>query len=171
MPNGNVAKKRTVFATERDRPDVVAARIQFRKAQKAWDPSRLIFVDESGVNLSMTRSVAWAPVGQRAVDAVPGDRWSNYSVIAGLGIAGVVAPMVVPGAIDGQAMLKWVERCLAPVLHPGDIVIWDNLSVHTDARLLAAIERRGAELVFLPPYSPDLNPIEQAWSKAKAILR
>ena len=98
MPNGNVAKKKTVFATERDRPDVVAARIQFRKAQKTWDPSRLIFVDESGVNLSMTRSVAWSPIGQRALDTVPGNRWSNYSVIAGLGIAGVVAPMVVPGA-------------------------------------------------------------------------
>ena len=131
----------------------------------------MVFVDESGVNLSMTRSVAWAPVGERAVDNVPGDRWSNYSVIAGLGIEGILAPMVVPGAIDGQAMLMWVEQSLAPALSPGDIVIWDNLSVHTDIRLRNAIEQRGASLVFLPAYSPDLNPIEQAWSKAKSILR
>ncbi len=79
--------------------------------------------------------------------------------------------MVVPGAIDGQAMLMWVEQSLAPALNPGDIVIWDNLSVHTDIRLRNAIEQRGASLVFLPAYSPDLNPIEQAWSKAKSILR
>lgn len=119
----------------------------------------------------MTRSVAWAPVGERAVDDVPGDRWSNYSVIAGLRSTGIVAPMVVPGAIDGQAMLRWVDQCLAPELQPGDIVIWDNLSVHGDGRLQTAIEHRGANLVFLPAYSPDLNPIEQAWSKVKAILR
>lgn len=131
----------------------------------------MIFVDESGVNLSMTRSVAWAKVGERALDDVPGDRWSNYSVIAGLRASGIVAPMIVPGAIDGQAMLQWVSRCLAPELNPGDVVIWDNLSVHGDARLRGPIEGRGAGLVFLPPYSPDLNPIEQAWSKTKSILR
>lgn len=171
VPDGLIAKKKTLYASERDRPDIVEARIAFRKAQKNWDSARLIFVDESGVNLSMTRSMAWAPVGERAVDDVPGNRWSNYSVIAGLGIDGIVAPMVVPGAIDGQAMLVWVEHSLAPALSPGDIVIWDNLSVHTDIRLRNAIEQRSASLVFLPPYSPDLNPIEQAWSKAKSILR
>ena len=79
--------------------------------------------------------------------------------------------MIVPGAIDGQAMRMWVEQSLAPALSPGDIVIWDNLSVHTDIRLRNEIEQRGASLVFLPAYSPDLNPIEQAWSKAKSILR
>ena len=119
----------------------------------------------------MTRSMAWAPVGERAVDDVPGNRWSNYSVIAGLGIDGIVAPMVVPGAIDGQAMLMWVEQSLAPALSPGDIVIWDNLSVHTDIRLRNSIEQRGASLVFLPAYSPDLNPIEQVFAKLKHLLR
>jgi len=79
--------------------------------------------------------------------------------------------MIVPGAIDGQAMLQWVNRCLVPELKPGDVVIWDNLSVHGDERLRIAIERCGAVLAFLPAYSPDLNPIEQAWSKIKAILR
>jgi transposase len=171
VPNRDVAKKKTLHATERDRPDVVEARKVFRKVQKTWDPSKLIFVDESGVNLSMTRAVAWAPIGERAVDAVPGGRWCNYSVIAALGLGGLRAPMVIPGAIDGAAMLQWVEHCLVPELKPGDIVIWDNLSVHGDIRLRSAIEHREATLIFLPPYSPDLNPIEQAWSKAKGILR
>ena len=128
-------------------------------------------MDESGVNLSMTRSLAWAPVGERAVDDIPGDRWSNFSVIAGLRLTGIVAPLIIPGAIDGQVMLQWVEQCLAPEICQNDIVIWDNLSVHNDDRLRSHIERRGARLVFLPPYSPDFNPIEQAWSKAKAIMR
>ena len=101
-------QKKTLHATERDRPDVQEARIRFRKSQKTWESARLIFVDESGVNLPMTRSVAWAPVGKRAVDDVPGNRWSNYSVITGLRATGIVAPTVVPGAIDGQAMLQWV---------------------------------------------------------------
>jgi len=130
-----ISPKKAIHATERERPDVPEARAQFRKSQKAWKSARLIFVDESRVNLSMTRSVAWAPIGQRAVDDVPGNRWSNYSVIAGLRSTGIVAPMVVAGAIDGQAMVRWVEWCLAPELGEDDIVIWDNLSVHGDDRL------------------------------------
>ena len=171
MPNGTVSKKKTLYASERDRPDVVEGRIVFRQAQEVWNHARLICVDESGVNLAMTRNVAWSPVGERATCDVPGGRWTNYSIIAGLSISGFVAPMILPGAIDGQAMLGWVEQCLAPTLRRGDIVIWDNLSVHGDSRLKSVIERRGAELVFLPPYSPDLNPIELAWSKLKSSLR
>jgi transposase len=119
----------------------------------------------------MTRTQAWAPVGERAVDDVPGNRWSNYSVIAGLRLSGIVAPMIIPGAIDGQVMLQWVEHCLVPELRENDVVIWDNLSVHTDDRLRLLIQNRGAQLVFLPPYSPEFNPIEHAWSKAKSIVR
>ena len=118
----------------------------------------------------MTRSIAWSPVGKRAICDVPGGRWANYNVIAGIGVDGLRAPMIISGAIYGTVMLAWVERCLVPKLHRGDIVIWDNLSIHTDVRLKSAIERRGAKLVFLPPYSPDPNPIEMAWSKLKAIL-
>ena len=106
-----------------------------------------------------------------AVDDVPGNRWSNYSVIAALRAAGIVAPMVVPGAIDGQAMLQWVNRCLVPELKPDDVMIRDNLSVHGDERLRTAIELCGAVLAFVPAYSLDLNPIEQAWTKIKAIVR
>jgi len=137
----------------------------------AWCPEHLVFVDESGVNLSLTRAQARAPVGQRVVDHVPGARWETYSVIAALRADGIVAPMVVGGAINGDALRTWVEEVLGPELSPGDIVVWDNLAIHTSAEDAQLIEQRGARLQFLPKYSPDLNPIELAWSKAKALLR
>jgi transposase len=100
-------------ATERERPDVIERRNAFQETQKMWNKARLICVDESGVNLSMTRSVAWSPVGQRAICVAPGGRWTNYSVIAGIGVDGLRAPMIISGAIDGTVTLDWVERCLA----------------------------------------------------------
>jgi len=136
-----------------------------------WHNRQLVFIDESGVNLSETRAEGRAPRGERVVDAVPGGRWENYTIVAGLRMNGVVAPMMLPGAMNADCLRIWVRRSLAPALKPGDIVVWDNLSIHNDPQIPKMIERRGARLEFLPPYSPDLNPIEKAWSKMKTVLR
>jgi transposase len=130
-----------------------------------------VFIDESGVNTSMTRAEAWAPRNERAVDHVPGRRWESHTVIAALRVDGICAPMVLPGAMNTEALRVWVRDCLCPELRPGDIVIWDNLGIHGDPELEQYIRSRGAALEFLPPYSPELNPIELVWSKVKAILR
>lgn len=136
-----------------------------------WRHSQLVFVDESGINLAMTPTRARAPRGERIVDRVPGGTWETYSVIAGLRCSGVVAPMMLPGAMNTEALLTWVHRVLVPTLLPGDIVIWDNLRIHKDPAVAAAITHAGARLEFLPPYSPEFNPIEEAWSKMKALVR
>ncbi len=136
-----------------------------------WAMRKLVFIDESGVNLSQTRTEARAPRGERVVDHVPGRRWETYSIIAGLRSTGIVAPMVLPGAMNTESLRVWVQTVLAPELKRGDIVVWDNLGIHTDPDVAAAIAARGARLEFLPPYSPEFNPIEEAWSKMKGILR
>jgi transposase len=128
-------------------------------------------VDESGVNLSMTRKEAWAPRGERIVDNVPGRRWETFTLIAALSVDGVRAPLLLPGAMNTEGLRVWVRDQLAPLLQPGDIVIWDNLGIHGDAEVRRLVRAMGARIEFLPAYSPDLNPIETAWSKAKALLR
>lgn len=136
-----------------------------------WHNSQLVFIDESGVNLSQTRAEGRAPRGERLVDSVPAGRWENYTVIAGLRENGIIAPMILPGAMNSDCLRTWVRKSLAPALKRGDIVVWDNLNIHNDVEIAKLIERRGARLEFLPPYSPDLNPIEKAWSKMKSVLR
>lgn len=150
---------------------MIAARESFSRRMLRWAFGRLIFVDESGINLAQTPAYARAPRGERAVDHVPGGRWQTYSVIAGLRSSGVIAPMMLPGAMNADSMLAWTRTVLAPELRPRDIVVWDNLSIHKDPDVAAAIKATGARLEFLPPYSPELNPIEEAWSKMKALLR
>lgn len=169
--DGLQSQKKTLYAAERNRPDVIEARRWFRRRMRGWCAANLVFIDESGVNLSQTRAEARAPIGQRIVDHVPGSRWETYSVIAALRAGGIIAPMVVAGAINGDALRAWVEEVLGPELRPGDIVVWDNLSIHTSAEVARLVRSRGARLQFLPKYSPDLNPIELAWSKAKRLLR
>src|SRR5262249_49667642 len=114
---------------------------------------------------------AWAPRGERAVDHVPGRRWETFTLIAALRFDGVHAPMLLPGAMNALALRTWVRNSLVPLLRNGDIVVWDNLGIHDDYEVRLSIEAAGARLRFLPPYSPDFNPIEQAWSKTKAVLR
>jgi transposase len=134
-------------------------------------PGRLVFVDEAGCNTAMARQYARAPRGQRAHAAVP-SRWGdNISLVGALGLAGLRTLMMLEGAIDGLAFVAFVRHFLVPQLRPGDIVVMDNLSVHKVAGVREAIEAVGASLRYLPPYSPDLNPIEQCWSKIKALLR
>ena len=147
------------------------ARAEWRGSQPTLDPDRLIFIDETWTKTNMTRPYGWAEVGHRLVDAVPHGHWHTSTFIAGLRSDGLVAPCVFDGAINGEAFLAYVEQVLAPTLRRGDIVIMDRLSSHKVAGVRQAIEGAGARLLYLPPYSPDLNPIEQAFAKLKALLR
>jgi transposase len=134
--------------------------------------SRLKFVDEAGIHLSFTRLYGRAAPGERVVDTVPqrpgGPSWT---LLGALGVQGLTAPWVLEGPVDGAAFDVYVRRVLGPTLQPGDLVVLDNLSAHKGARVAAAIQARGAQVHFLPPYSADLNPIEQCWSKVKTALR
>jgi transposase len=130
-----------------------------------------VFIDETWATTNMTRRYGRAPRGERLVAAVPYGHWKTSTLVAGLRVSGITAPLVVDGAINGDIFRAYVEQVLAPTLKPGDIVVLDNLSSHKVAGVRAAIEARGATLVYLPPYSPDLNPIEQAFAKLKALLR
>lgn len=132
---------------------------------------RLLFIDESGAKTNMTRLYGRAPRGVRVVDYVPCARWGTTTMIAAVGRNGPQAPWVLDGPMDGEAFAVWAEQVLAPTLEPSDIVVMDNLSVHRNAAARAAITAAGAEVWDLPPYSPDLNPIEKMWSKVKACLR
>ena len=131
----------------------------------------MIFVDECGSHIALTPLYAWAPRGQRAFGAVPRNRGKNTTLIAGLALAGIQAPMILEGGVDALAFETYVEQVLAPTLTPGQVVVLDNLSVHKGDRVRQAVEARGCQVLFLPTYSPDLTPIEEAFSKLKAFLR
>lgn len=132
---------------------------------------RLHFLDEIGAHLGLTRLYGRAAPGKRVVEGTPGYSGPHYTIVAALSLAGVSAPWMLEGAMDGAAFRAYVEHELAPTLQPGDLVIVDNLSAHKDAQARACIEARGAQVVYLPPYSPDFNPIELCWAKVKQALR
>jgi transposase len=132
---------------------------------------RLVFIDESGAKTNMTRRYGRTFDGERLVDATPHGHWSTTTMISAVRLTGQVAAMVIEGATDAAVFQAYVEQVLRPSLRSGDIVILDNLSSHKTAGVLAALDASGAEVWFLPPYSPDLNPIEKMWSKIKAYLR
>ena len=134
-------------------------------------PKNLVFVDESGANLSFCRLWARAPRGLRAFGSTPQNWGENISILSALCLRGTLASMHVEGSTDGAVFLSYVEKVLAPQLWPGALVVMDNLSSHKVAGVEEAVAAAGARLRYLPPYSPDLNPIEQAWSKLKAHLR
>jgi transposase len=131
----------------------------------------LLFIDETGINLSMTRTHARAPMGERAVDAVPKNWGDNVTVTAALTLDGIVAPMWLHGAMNARAFEAYVEQCLGPELRRGDVVVLDKLTAHKTHAVQELIAATGARLAYLPSYSPDFNPIEHAWSKLKALLR
>ena len=133
--------------------------------------SKLVFVDESGANTQMTRRYGRSRVGERLVCAVPQGHYQTTTLIAGVRLTGPQAPCLLAGALDGEMFLAWVKEGLAPVLERGDVVILDNLATHKVAGVKEAIEAVGARLEYLPPYSPDFNPIENLWSKVKQILK
>jgi transposase len=150
----------------------VKARREARfELQPDLDPLKLVFVDETGAATKMARLRGRSPRGERCRAAVPHGHWKTTTLVAGLRIAGLSAPMPIDGAMDGAAFAAWVERLLVPTLAPGDIVILDNLPAHKVTAARTAIEQAGARLLLLPPYSPDFNPIEQAFAKLKALLR
>ena len=140
-------------------------------AQPDLDPERLVFIDETGANTKMARLRGRAPRGQRCRAAVPHGHWKTTTFVGALRLSGMTAPMVLDGPMNGPAFLAYTEQMLAPTLRQGDTVIMDNLPAHKVAGVRAAITPKGAHLHLLPPYSPDFNPIENAFSKLKALLR
>jgi transposase len=165
------ASKKTLFATEQDRPDVARRRAQWKKYQNRLDPARLVFIDETWAKTNMTRLCGWAPRGRKLLAKVPQGHWRTLTFLAALRHDRIDAPCVIDGPINGESFLAYVEQILVPVLKPGDIVIIDNLGSHKGKAVRRAIRAAGAKLFFLPPYSPDLNPIEQVFAKLKALLR
>ena len=139
--------------------------------QPDLDPDRLVFIDETGLNTKMSRLRGRAQQGERCRAPVPHGHWKTTTFTGALRLTGMTAPMVLDGAMNGATFQAYVEQLLAPTLSPGDIVIMDNLPAHKAAGIREAIESVGAELRYLPPYSPDFNPIEMAFSKLKALLR
>ena len=140
-------------------------------AQPDLDPARLVFIDETGASTKMARLRGRAPRGQRCRAAVPHGHWKTTTFVGALRLGGMTAPMVLDGPMNGPAFLAYVEQVLAPTLKRGDTVIMDNLPAHKVAGVRDAIMAKGARLRLLPPYSPDFNPIENAFSKLKALLR
>ena len=159
------------MANEQERTDVAAAREAWFEAQPDLDPDKLIFIDETWLNTKMARLRGRAPRGERLRSPIPHGHWRTTTFVAGLRLTGIDAPMVIDGPINGESFLAYVRQVLVPTLRPGDTVIMDNLGSHKGAAVGEAIEAAGAELRFLPPYSPDFNPIENAFSKLKALLR
>lgn len=165
--HGLDTKKKTLGASERNEE----ARSAWREQMKQVDANKLVIVDETGSNIGLTPLYARAPQGQRAYGSIPHNRGKNTTLLASLSLAGMGAAMILEGATDAMAFEIYVEQVLAPSLEPGHIVVMDNLSSHTGPKVRQAIQARGCQLLFLPAYSPDLSPIEEAFSKLKAVLR
>jgi len=160
-----------VYAEEQRRPDVAAARRQWRTWQPLRDVRHYVFLDECGVATDLLRRYGRSLLGTRIHDHTPCSHWQTHTVVAALRLHELGAPAVFDGPIDNPTFLAYVEQVLVPTLRRGDVVVLDNLSVHKQPAVRAAIEAVGAQLRFLPPYSPDFNPIELAFSKLKAFLR
>jgi transposase len=150
---------------------VAAARERWPQAVAARDPARLIFLDETWFTTSMARLSGYAPRGRRLTAAVPHGHWKTTTFVGGLTADGFVAPMVLDGAMNTAAFVAYVDQVLAKEVRPGDLVILDNLSSHKTPAAVAALRRHEIDVLYLPPYSPDLNPIENAFSKLKRLVR
>jgi len=161
------AKKKSLRAKERDE----TKRAAWREQTRDIDPGRFVWIDETGSHRGMTRRYSRAPRGQRAVGTVPGSRGKNRTLITALTLAGIGPGLLLDEAIDRETFDAYIIHRVVPTLKPGQIVVADNLTVHDSERAKAAIEARGAHLWYLPAYSPDLNPIEEAFSKVKTFLR
>lgn len=164
-------QKKTLIASEQDRPDVARRRAQWQARQARIDPARLVFIDETWVKTNMAPLRGWAPRGQRLKAKVPHRRWKTMTFLAALRHDRVDAPWLLDGPINGERFRLYVEQVLIPTLRPGDIVILDNLGSHRGKAVRQAIRDAGAKLFFLPKYSPDLNPIEMLFAKLKHLLR
>jgi transposase len=150
---------------------VAVKRAGWHESLAGESPAQLVFVDESGTSTRMTRWRGRSLAGQRLVAQIPHGHYQTSTLIAGVGLRGACAPWLFEGAMDGEMFLAWVRQGLAAALQAGDLVIMDNLATHKVAGVREAIEAAGARLLYLPPYSPDFNPIENMWSKIKQVLR
>jgi isftu1 transposase len=146
-------------------------RQQFAQSLRKIDPERIIYVDECGFDAPLTREFGYSPMGERLMGEKTGKRFNRTSIIAGLRQKEPVAPMRFEGYCNTEVVLSWVRQAFIPQLSTGDVVVWDNASFHKSPQLAEAFEMAGIQLLFLPPYSPDLNPIEQFWSELKAKIR
>jgi transposase len=165
------ALKKSLHAAEQARPDVARARRRWIREQGMLDPARLVFIDETATSTNMVRLRGRCLRGERLVASVPHGHWKTMTFVAGLRHDGIVAPLVIDGAMNGEFFRAYIEQGLAPTLSRRDIVIMDNLPAHGVTGVVEAIEAVGASALYLPSYSPDLNPIELFFSKFKALLR
>ena len=165
------ASKKTVHAEEITRPDVARKRKWWFRLQAWLSAARLVFIDETWVKTNMAPLRGWSQKGQRLRARTPHGHWLTLTFLAALRVDGITAPCVFDGPINGESFLLYVEQFLVPTLRHGDIVIMDNLGSHKADAIRQAIAKAGARLLFLPPCSPDLNPIEQTFSKIKNALR
>ena len=166
-----ITRKKTAHAAEQERPDILRRRQEWFDDQLDLDPARLVFIDETWASTNMARRYGRALRGQRLRASVPHGHWKTTTFVAGLRLTGLVAPFVLDGPINRDAFEVYVEKVLVPELRLGDVVVMDNLSSHKGPSVRALIEAAGATLLYLPPYSPDFNPIENAFAKLKALLR
>jgi transposase len=165
------SEKKSIHATERDTEENRGRREAFVDELRTIAPEDLIYLDESGVSTQMTRTYARAPRGQRVHAAVPGSCWKMVTILGAMDCNGMLAAMTVEAATDREVFLEYLDQVLCPKLRSGHVVVMDNLSAHKVDGARERIEQTGARLLYLPPYSPDLNPIEKAWAKLKQALR
>ena len=172
MCNGIYIKKKTLHPVEQKRPDVQEKRKDWEENQQPnLNVNKLVFLDESSINLGMTRLYGRAPTNERVNDYVPDVRFQRTSILSTIRLDGTQLPIIFEGTLNGKLFKKYVDEILSPTLSVGDVVILDNSSVHKAKGVLDSITAQGAVVLFLPPYSPDFNPIEMLWSKIKSILR
>lgn len=164
-------QKKTPVARERDRPEVQLKRNTFRFAQTRLDAKRLIFLDESGFRLGSPPHYGWAPLGQKSPGKSTQGAWTTMTMIGAIGLRGFRGFMSIDAATDAEIFRAFVRYELLQHLKRGDIVVMDNLSAHKDGEAVQLIEQAGADVLYLPPYSPEYNPIEKAWAKIKEMLR
>jgi len=164
-------EKKVLKAAEQDRPDVASQRAAWVLKQAGLHPDQLVFLDETGAKTNMIRLYGRSPQGKRLVEKVPHGHWKSTTFLAALRSTGLTAPMVMDGAITGPHFLAYLKQILVPTLQPGDVVVMDNLPAHKVAGVKEIVAKAGAQVLYLPPYSPDLNPIELAFSKLKWLLR
>jgi transposase len=169
--HGGATKKKSLHASEQDTAAGQLARSIWRHETSRIDPSKLIFLDESGVTTEMTRRYGRALDGKRVGEGTPGGHWRTLTVLGAVRQSGWIATMAIESPTDGDVFLAYLEQVLCPQLQPGDIVVMDNLMAHKVDGVRDLIQGAGAELRYLPPYSPDFNPIEKCWSKVKQLLR
>ena len=169
--DGDLLQKKSLRASEQDRDDVKQARKSWPRRIARRDRRRMFYLDESGAQTNLTRRYGRSAIGDRLIADAPAGHWTSLTVVAAILFDRLVAPMITQGPMKQVVFQGYVDWLLVPILKPGDTVIMDNLSSHKSNHVTDAIESTGAKLMYLPPYSPDFNPIEKMWSKVKANLR